>query len=156
MAIRLRLHPRYQRLKTKQLRNTPVTLYRDYTELARRCELSQNAVGSPKNPENRCNLFSIFTPWRYDGVPTAIVAFLRRFHGVLSRSCGVLVGDRLRAHGVLMACPRRAHGVSTACTPRVRSGHRACTASARRAHGVHTVHAISHQHSHHAMFASYC
>ena len=51
---------------------------------------------------------------------------------------------------------RRAHGVSTACTPRVRSGHRACTASARRAHGVHTVHAISHQHSHHAMFASYC
>ena len=141
MAIRLRLHPRYQRLKTKQLRNTPVTLYRDYTELARRCEISQNAVGSPKNAENRCNLFSIFTPWRSHGVPTAIVAFLRRFHGVLSRSCGV-VGDRLRAHGVLTACPRRAH--------------RACTASARRAHGVHTVHAISHQHSHHAMFASYC
>ena len=68
MAIRLRLHPRYQRLKTKQLRNTPVTLYRDYTELARRCEISQNAVGSPKNAENRCNLFSIFTPWRSHGV----------------------------------------------------------------------------------------
>ena len=130
------------------IRNTPVTLYRDYTELARRCEISQNAVGSPKNTENRCNLFSIFTPWRSHGVPTAIVAFLRRFHVVLSRSCGILVGDRLRAHGVLMACPR--------CTPRVRSGHRACTASARRAHGVHTVHAISHQHSHHAMFASCC
>ena len=136
--------------------NTPVTLYRDYTELARRCEISQSAVGSPKNAENRCILFSIFTPWRSHGEPTAIVAFLRRFHGVLSRSCGVLVGDRMRAHGVLMACPRRAHGVSTACTPCVRSGHRACTASARRAHGVHTVHAISHQHSHHVMFASYC
>ena len=129
MAIRLRLHPRYQRLKTKQLRNTPVTLYRDYTELARRCEISQSAVGSPKNAENRCILFSIFTPWISHGVPTAIVAFLRRFLGVLSRSCG---------------------------TPRVRSGHRACTASARCAHGVHTVHGISPQHSHHAMFASYC
>ena len=91
--------------------NTPVTLYRDYTELARRCEISQSAVGSPKNAENRCILFSIFTPWRCHGVPTAIVAFLRRFHGVLSRSCGVLVGDRLRAHGVSTVCPRRAHRV---------------------------------------------
>ena len=100
-----------------ELRNTPVTLYRDYTELARRCEISQSAVGSPKNAENRCILFSIFTPWRCYGDPTAIVAFLRRFHGVLSRSCGVLVGDRLRARGVL-----------TACTPRFRSGHRARTA----------------------------
>ena len=43
---------------------TPVTLYRDYTELAWRCEISQSAVGSPKNAENRCILFSIFTPWR--------------------------------------------------------------------------------------------
>ena len=96
---------------------TPVTLYRDYTELARRCEISQSAVGSPKNAENRCILFSIFTPWRCYGVPTAIVPFLLRFHGVFSRSCGVLVGDRLRAHGVLMACPRRStacHGVHTA------------------------------------------
>ena len=134
MAIRLRLHPRYQRLKTKQLRNTPVTLYRDYTELARRCEISQNAVGSPKNAENRCNLFSIFTPWRSHGVPTAIVAFLRRFHGVLSRSCGVLVGDRLRAHGVLMACPRRAHRVLGAVTARARRAHGERTARARRPH----------------------
>ena len=106
---------------------TPVTLYRDYTELARRCEISQSAVGSPTNAENRCILFSMFTPWRCHGVPTAIVAFLRRFHGVLSRSCGVLVGDRLPAHGV-----------STACTPRVKSGHRARTARARRAHGART------------------
>ena len=113
--------------------NTPVTLYRDYTELAQRCEISQSAVGSPINAENRCILCSIFTPWRCHGVPTAIVAFLRRFHGVLSRSCGVLVGDRLRAHGV-----------STACTPRVKSGHRACTVRARRAHGVHTTLAASH------------
>ena len=129
MAIRLRLHPRYQRLKTKQLRNTPVTLYRDYTELARRCEISQSAVGSPKNAENRCILFSIFTPWISHGVPTAIVAFLRRFLGVLSRSCGVLVGDRLRAHGVLMACPRRAHRVLGAVTARARRAHDARTAS---------------------------
>ena len=121
--------PVYQRLKTKQLRNTPVTLYRDYTELARRCEISQNAVGSPKNAENRCNLFSIFTPWRSHGVPTAIVAFLRRFHVVLSRSCGVLVGYRLRAHGVLMACPRRAHRVLGAVTARARRAHGARTAS---------------------------
>ena len=109
--------------------NTPVTLYRDYTELARRCEISQSAVGSPKNSENRCILFSIFTPWRSHGVPTAIVAFLRRFHGVLSRSCGVLVGDRLRAHGVLMACPRRAHRVLGAVTARARRAHGARTAS---------------------------
>ena len=108
-------------MRWRAQRNTPVTLYRDYTELARRCEISQSAVGSPKNPENRCILFSIFTPRRCHGVPTAFVAFLRRFHGVLSRSCGVLVGDRLRAHGV-----------STACTPRVRSGHRARTASTPR------------------------
>ena len=57
--------------------NTPVTLYRDYTELARRWEISQSAAGSPKNAENRCILFSIFTPWICHGVPTAIVAFLR-------------------------------------------------------------------------------
>ena len=129
MAIRLRLHPRYQRLKTKQLRNTPVTLYRDYTELARRCEISQSAVGSPKNAENRCILFSIFTPWISHGVPTAIVVFLRRFLGVLSRSCGVLVGDRLRAHGVLMACPRRAHRVLGAVTAHAWRAHGARTAS---------------------------
>ena len=85
-------------------------------------------MGSPKNAENRCILFSIVTPWRCYGVPTAIVAFLRRFHGVLSRSCGVLVGDRLRANGVLTTCPRRA----TACTPRFRSGHGACTTSTPR------------------------
>ncbi len=114
------------------LRNTPVTLYRDYTELARRCEISLSAVGSPKNAENRCILFSIFTPWRCYGDPTAIVAFIRRFHGVLSRSCGVLVGDRLRAHGVLTACSRRAHGVLTACTRRFRSGQRGRTASTPR------------------------
>ena len=65
--------------------------------------------------------------------PTAIVAFLRRFHGVLSRSCGVLVGDRMRAHGVLTACPRRAHRVLGAVTAR-----------ARRAQGVHTALAASH------------
>ena len=99
----------------KTAANTPVTLYRDYTELARRWEISQSAAGSPKNAENRCILFSIFTPWICHGVPTAIVAFLRRFHGVLSRSCGVLVGDRMRAHGVLTACSRRVHGVHTAC-----------------------------------------
>ena len=52
---------------------------------------------------------------------------------MLSRSCGVLVGDRLRAHGV-----------STACTPRVKSGRRARTVRARRAHGVHTTMAASH------------
>ena len=91
--------------------NTPVTLHRDYTELARRCDISQSAVGSPKNAENRCILFSIFIPWRCHGVPTGIVAFLRRFHGVLSRSRRVLVGDRLRANGVLTAC----HSVHTAC-----------------------------------------
>ena len=62
-------------------------------------------------------------------MPTAIVAFLRRFHGVLSRSCGVLVGDRLRAHGVLMACPRRAHRVLGAVTARARRAHGARTAS---------------------------
>ena len=45
---------------------------------------------------------------------------------MLSRSCGVLVGDRLRAHGVLTACPRRAHRVLGAVTAR-----------ARRAHGIH-------------------
>ena len=73
--------------------------------------------------------FSIFTPWRSHGVPTAIVAFLRRFHGVLSRSCGVLVGDRLRAHGVLMVCPRRAHRVLGAVTARARRAHGARTAS---------------------------
>ena len=95
--------------------------------MARRCEISQSAAGSPKNAENRCILFSIFTPWRCYGVPTAIVAFLRRFHGVLSRSCGVIVGDRLRAHGV----PRRATACQ-ACTPRFRSGHRARTASTPR------------------------
>ena len=117
------------------LRNTHVTLYRDYTELARRCELSQTAVGSPKNAENRSILFSMFTPWRCHGVPTAIVAFLRRFHWVLSRSCGVLVGDRLRAHGVLTACSRRAHGVLTACS---RRAHGVLTACSRRAHGVLT------------------
>ena len=107
----------------------PLSHYTAFTrELARRCEISQSAMGSPKNAENRCILFSIFKPWRCYGVPAAIVAFLRRFHGLLSRSCGVLVGDRLRANGVLTACPRRA----TACTPRFRSGHRACTTSTPR------------------------
>ena len=67
-------------------------------------------------------------------MPTAIVAFLRRFHGVLSRSCGVLVGDRLRAHGVLMACTRRAHRVLGAVTARARRAHGERTARARRPH----------------------
>ena len=83
-------------------------------------------MGSPKNAENRCIIFSIFTPWRCHGVPTAIVAFLRRFHGVLSRSCGVLVGDRLRAHGVLTACPRRAHRMLGAVTARARHPYHSC------------------------------
>ena len=52
---------------------------------------------------------------------------------MLSRSCGVLVGDRMSAHGVLTACPRRAHRVLGAVT-----------ACARRAHGVHTALAASH------------
>ena len=116
-------------MKIYRLCNTPVTLYRDYTELARRCGISQSAVGSPKNAENRCILFSIFTPWRSHVVPTAIVVFLRRFHRVLSRSCGVLVGDRLRAHSVLMACPRRAHRVLGAVTARARRAHGARTES---------------------------
>ena len=83
---------------------TPVILDSDYTELPRRCEISQSAVGSPENAENRCLLFSIFTPWRCHGVPTAIVAFLWSPHGVLLRSRGVPVGDRLRAHGAPTAC----------------------------------------------------
>ena len=62
---------------------TPVTLDGDYTELPRRCEIPQSAVGSPENAENRCLLFSIFTPWRCYGVSTAIVAFLRSPRGVL-------------------------------------------------------------------------
>ena len=52
---------------------------------------------------------------------------------MLSRSYGVLVGDRLRAHGELTACPRRAHRMLGAVTAR-----------ARRAHGVHTALAASH------------
>ena len=52
---------------------------------------------------------------------------------MLSRSCGVLVGDRMSAHGVLTACPRRAHRVLGAVT-----------ACARRAHGIHTALAASH------------
>ena len=107
---------------------TPVTLDGDYTELPRRCEISQSAVGSPENAENRCLLFSMFTPWRCYGVPTAIVAFLRSPHGVLLRSRRVPVDDRLRAYGAITARPRCA-----------RNGHRACAARAqrpKRAHGV--------------------
>ena len=52
---------------------------------------------------------------------------------MLSCSCGVLVGDRMRDHGVLTACPRRAHRVLGAVTAR-----------ARRAHGVHIALAASH------------
>ena len=39
---------------TTCLSKSPVTLYGDYTELPLRCEISQSAVGSPENAENRC------------------------------------------------------------------------------------------------------
>ena len=42
---------------------------------------------------HRCILFSIFTRWRCYDVPTAIVAFLRRFNGVLSRSQVIMSSD---------------------------------------------------------------
>ena len=55
------------------------TLYRDYTKLARRCDISQSSVGSPKNAENRCKSFlssqrgdvtaSLRRLWRFYGVP---------------------------------------------------------------------------------------
>ena len=121
----------YRNLYNRLIRiaNTPVRLSH-YTAITRSWRGDVKFLRAPwdrrKKSENLCILFSIFTPWRCYGVPTAIVAFLRSFHGVLSRSCGVLVGDRLRAHGVLTACSRRA----TACTPRFRSGHRARTALA--------------------------
>ena len=122
--------------------NTPVTLYSHYTELARRCEISQSAVGSPKNAENRCILFSIFYTMEMSrrpcgdcgvsrDIPRSVIAFLR------SSSWRSTARSR-RAHGALTARSRRAHGVSTACTPRVRSGHRARTARARPAHGPRT------------------
>ena len=41
-------------------------------------------------------------------------------HGVLLRSLGVPVGDRLRVHGALTARSRRAHGVLGAATARER------------------------------------
>ena len=47
---------------------SPVTLYRDSTELVRRCEISQSAM---KNAENRPIYFYFFARWRCHGVITA-------------------------------------------------------------------------------------
>ena len=48
----------------------PIGAYRDYiTELARRCEMSQNSVGSPNNADSRWKSLLNFTRWRCYGVP---------------------------------------------------------------------------------------
>ena len=106
----------------RQHGQTPVKLHRDYTQLARLCEISHCSVGSPKNAENRCKSFLIFTRWICYGVHTAMVAFLRSPRGVgTSRSRRVLVDVRMRAHGVFIACSlhaRNGHCAQTALTLR--------------------------------------
>ena len=62
---------------------TPVTLERDYTEFARQCEISQSSVAYLSPKKQQIILFAIFVALlRCYGVPAAIVAFLRSFHGV--------------------------------------------------------------------------
>ena len=96
-------------------------------------------MGSPKKTANICKLFFIFARWRCYGVPTAIVAFLRSPHGVLSRSSRVLVGDRLRAHGLFTVCSRSARSGQSAHTApplRWRRVRNVRTASARSESGL--------------------
>ena len=83
------------------LYNTPVTLERDYTEFARRCEIAE-LRGIAEKTANMYKQFLV----SQDGDVTASLRrswcfYVRSPHGVQC-SRRVLVGDRLRAHGVLI------------------------------------------------------
>ena len=66
--------------------NTPVTLHRNYTELARRRDICQSSVGSTKNAENLCKLFNFH---KSDIIITASLRRLWRFYGVPVEYCSV-------------------------------------------------------------------
>ena len=123
--------------------NSPVTLYGDYTELPRRCEISQSAVGSPwdrrgiavgspwdrrgialGSPWDRRKMqkiVAIFFAFSPGGDVTASLRRLWRFYGVPTECYCVPAEFQLAIDCALAARSRRAHGVLGAATARAAS-----------------------------------